>query len=158
MRTLRKSIDSEKFITLFADASFCNDTKAYGWGVWIKYGVPPATLVISGGGIGIKDSNSAEVEALKAGIREALRLNVVGKILVIQSDCTGALTIVMRECGKQMSKSGLRNFYTKHVKGHQGHKTPRNSVNTLCDQLARKEMYEQRAKQIASRITEADSI
>ena len=136
------------YITLVADASFCSDTKAYGWCYWIKYGYDPVkTIVKSGGGIGIVSSVHAEVEALLQGITavEALGPEMHGKYVVIQSDCTGALARLEPRL-EALKALGAGKAYTKHVKGHQGNRTPRNAVNTLCDRKAGEEMRKYRGR------------
>lgn len=133
------------FITLVADASFCHRTKAYGWCYWIKYGVTPTTIIKSGGGIGLPNSNEAEVEALVQGLNAIVDLDdkILGKHIVVQSDCTGALARV-QPIFAELIKLGAKRAYSKHVKGHQGNRTPRNAVNTLCDRLAGQEMLKYR--------------
>lgn len=134
------------FITLIADASFCHVTKAYGWCFWIKHGSPATTIVKSGGGVGIANSGEAELEALMQGLREieALGTGMHKKYIVVQSDCTGALTRLDTRL-KELVALGAGKAYTKHVKGHQGNKTPRNAVNTLCDRNAGKQMHKYRS-------------
>ena len=134
------------YVTLFADASYCPDTQAYGWCWWLKYGNPAKTEVGVGGGMWVQGSNQAEIEALRAGIAfvaENLGAGLKGKRVVVQSDCTGALEVIKPEL-QGLRQLGAAAAYTKHVKGHQGHKTARNSVNTLCDRLAKQEMKTRR--------------
>lgn len=133
------------YITLVADASFCHTTKAYGWCFWIKHGVKPTTIVKSGGGIGLPNSNEAEVEALVQGLKEVENMGEAmhKKYIVVQSDCTGALTRI-EPLLKRLVELGAGKAYSKHVKGHQGNRTPRNAVNTLCDRLAGQEMMKYR--------------
>lgn len=133
------------YITLVADASFCHRTKAYGWCFWIKHGSPATTIVKSGGGVGMKNSNEAEIEALVQGLNAVVDLGdyIIGKHVVVQSDCTGALSRV-EPIFAELLKLGAKRAYSKHVKGHQGNRTPRNAVNTLCDRLAGQEMQKYR--------------
>jgi len=96
----------------------------------------------------MKGSYQAEVEALRAGmafIRNSLSEQMKGKRIVIQSDCTGALTAIIPDLA-DLRRRGAQAAYTKHVKGHQGHATARNSINTLCDRLAKAEMLKWRQK------------
>jgi len=62
-----------------------------------------------------------------------------GKRIVIQSDCTGALEAIKPDL-ERLKRMGAQAAYTKHVKGHRGHATARNSVNTLCDRKAKEQM------------------
>ena len=90
----------------------------------------------------MQGSNQAETEALRAAIAfvsKHLGEKLKGKRVVVQSDCVGALAAIKPELDG-LRRQGAAAAYTKHVKGHQGHKTARNSVNTLCDRLARQEM------------------
>ena len=150
----RPGFDPSLYITLFADASYCPTTKAYGWCWWIKYDSPAKTEIGVGGGSGLKGSYQAEVEALRAGmafIRESLPQAMKGKRIVIQSDCTGALEAIVPDM-EQLKRLGAQTAYTKHVKGHRGHSTARNSINTLCDKKAREQMlvWRQKAHQAES--------
>jgi ribonuclease HI len=83
----------DKYITLIADASYDATTTAYGWCYWIKHGSPPETIINSGGGYGLKNSNHAEIEALLEGLEiiKSLGDKLQGRFVVVQSDCTGAL-------------------------------------------------------------------
>lgn len=136
--------DPGKFVTIFTDASFCPDTRAWGWAAWIKYGVPAETLRLSGGGKHCQGSNQAELLALQHGIEAiADQVPVKGKIVVVQSDCVGALSTV---CDKALFNAGASFVRRKHVKGHQGVKCPRSAVNTWTDRAAREEMLKRRAE------------
>lgn len=140
------------FITVFADASFCPDTKAWGYGWWIKFGDPVQTREGHGGGLGMESSLLAEVGALRAALEwvktELLPADLKDKRLVIQSDCTGALAAIQTELKHLRRDHGLASAYSKHVKGHQGHSTPRNSINTKCDRHARRVMKQYRQQQL----------
>ena len=144
----RAAFDPSLYITVFADASHCPRTKAYGWCWWLKHGRPAKTELGVGGGLPLKGSYQAEVEALRAGllfIQQSLSKELKGKRIVIQSDCTGALEAIKPEMAA-LRRLGASMVYTKHVKGHQGHATARNSVNTLCDRKAKEQMKLWRAK------------
>ncbi len=148
----RAGFDPTIYITLFADASYCPSTNAYGWCWWLKYGNPAKTEVGVGGGAFMRGSAQAETEALKAGIafvRTSLKEALKGKRVVIQSDCLGALEAIQSDLA-ELRRDGAQAAYVKHVKGHQGHKTARNSVNTLCDRKAREQMKIWRQKAYAS--------
>lgn len=147
MTTAKKPFEPGLYITIFADASYHHETKAFGWCFWIKYGAPATTIVKSGGGVGLPNSVAAEIEALIQGIREVettIGENVRGKIVVVQSDCTGALSALGEHLARLKSSLGALNAYTKHVRGHQGNATPRNAVNTICDRHAGMQMRKYR--------------
>lgn len=136
--------DPGKFITLFTDASYCPDTHAWGWAAWIKYGAPAETLRLSGGGSHCQGSNQAELLALQHGIEAvAAQVPVVGKIVVVQSDCLGALESLVVN---PLTMAGATAVRKKHVKGHQGVKCPRSAVNTWTDRAAREEMLKRRTE------------
>lgn len=134
-------MESGRYITLFADASWCPSTQAYGWAYWVKYGDPAQTVLNGGGGYGMASSHLAEVRALEHGLDYIENsLDLPGKVVVVQSDCTGALRdLNLRICQLEVKFRASR-AYSKHVKGHQGHITPRNSVNTTCDRVAKRHM------------------
>lgn len=140
------------YVTIFADASRCHETGAYGWAAWVKHGHPAQTLRVSGGGQGLATSNEAELHALNQAVQACKRAGVdmTDKIVVIQSDCTGAIDKFKRN---QIPEA--RDVKLKHVRGHQGMKTPRGAVNTWCDRSARREMREVR-KQISLEIVSGE--
>lgn len=143
---LKQPGEGPRFITVFADASHCPDTLAYGWAAWVKYGNPATTVRRAGGGVGHRTSNESEILALQNGINLALSLGdevVRGAIVVAQSDCTGALSKVDVS---GLWRAGVRHVKLKHVKGHRGYRDPRSSVNTWCDVEAGKFMREHRKR------------
>lgn len=146
--TSRPKFEPGLYITLIADASHCPHTQAYGWCWWVKHGHPAKTDLGVGGGIRMRGSQQAEVEALRAGIEflsQNMEKQLKGKRVVIQSDCTGALKAIEPEM-ERLRQLGAAMVYTKHVPGHRGHSTPRNSINTLCDRKAREQMLVWRHK------------
>lgn len=137
-------MDSALFITLFADASHCPTTKACGWASWIKYGDPAQTQRLSGSAANVKNSHLAEVMALEKGIAHIEQnLALQDKIIVLQSDCQGALDYLAPRA-EGLKAMGARHVKLKWVKSHNGHKDVRSSVNTWCDETARHHMRELR--------------
>lgn len=140
-----------QFITLFADASFCPETKAAGFGGWAKYGDPAETFRTGGEMNDCETSNQAEFKALRNTLDALMKLESVqfeGKILVIQSDCQGAIdklktTLSLDSLQKCL---GLTRISYKWVKGHQGYKSSRSAVNTYCDKTAKHHMRNLRLK------------
>lgn len=65
--------------------------------------------------------------------------------MVVQSDCQGALVAIGGELAG-LRQQGARAAYTKHVKGHQGRRDKRSSVNTTCDLRAGQHMEQFRAQ------------
>ena len=138
-----KKIDSNKFITIFTDASYDYSIKAAGWAGWIKHGHPAETIRLSGKLFDIQNINIAEKYAIELSIKELIERNITvkDKIIVIQSDSEYALS--------KVDISGLKDALRvnlKHVKGHQGKKCVRSAVNTWCDKEARRILREIRKK------------
>lgn len=128
------------YVTMFTDASYCHQTKAAGWAVWIKYGAHPhdQTVRLVGACRRIHDSMHAEYVALEEGLKALEKIPLEGKIVVVQSDCTGALAAI--ETSHLVRVHGALSVTKKHVKGHQGLKTARSAVNTWCDAEAKDAM------------------
>lgn len=135
-----------KFITVFADASYCPDTGAAGYGGWIKHGHPCQKLEFFGP-ITASNSTMAEVEAVLTTVSfiPLLGIDTNNKIVVITTDCTGAIDIIQKQ---GLLRNILPNVQVKlkHVNGHRGTETPRNAVNTKCDRLAYNSMLEERKR------------
>lgn len=141
-----------KYVTVFADASFCDRTCCYGWAVWIKYGNPPEVLRLMGGGCRVARSSNREWEITNSTQAEKFALDTAvraldyykvpyeDKIVVIQSDCDKGLNSIKIRPIKRKAKE----VRFKHVKGHRGFACPRSSVNTWCDRQARRKMREYR--------------
>lgn len=152
MSSVGKTFDPGKFVTMFCDASFCPNTKACGWAVWIKHGKEPETIRLSGTAENIKDSIQAEYKALQEGVEYlATKMNLTGLIVVIQSDCVGALDKI--ETGHLSKEHGAQYVKHKHVKGHRGLQDARACVNTWCDKQAKSEMRAVRDKILSGRTT-----
>lgn len=140
-----KPADSDKdlFITVFTDGSWCHDTKAYGYAVWIRDGQKPINM-FGAGGFGGRDSYHVESMGLAAAVKYILEnCTVEERVLVIQCDNIGALNALDV---KQFKKLGAKFIKRKHVKAHTSHKTNRSKVNELVDSLAGQYMREYRAK------------
>jgi ribonuclease HI len=135
-----------KFITIFADASYCPDTGAAGYGGWVKHGNPAQTLEFFGP-ITASNSTMAEVEAIliTTSFIPILGIDTYNKIVVITTDCTSAIDIINKQRLLDKVIPGVQ-FKLKHVNGHRGTETPRNAVNTKCDRLAYNSMLEERKR------------
>ena len=135
--------DKDLFITVFTDGSWCPDTRAYGYAVWIRDGQGPIYM-FGAGGFGGRDSYHVETLGLNAAVTCILEnCNVKERVLVIQCDNIGALNALDI---KQFKKLGAKFVKRKHVKAHTSHKTNRSKVNELVDNLAGQYMREYRAK------------
>lgn len=138
---------SDNWITMFADASFCHETKAMGWCCWIKYGHPAETAVIDGAGIS-EGSTQAEVAAINSGLDFLDSFPdewLENKFLTVQSDSRDALRAVQARLDTMYRERRMRRAYTKHVRGHQGSINARSYINELCDRKAKDQM---RAKRV----------
>ncbi|MGY2462300.1 RNase H family protein [Vreelandella sulfidaeris] len=129
-----------KFVTVFCDASHCPNTLATGWAVWMKLGSPPETKRLSGALPGVKDSQNAEIIALEEALAHLeTRLDLKDQIVVIESDCLGAIDAI-RDRALRLTALGAKYVKLKWVKGHQGVKCARSAVNTWCDSEAKRNM------------------
>lgn len=160
-----------KYITLFADASFCDKTKAAGIAIWArdadKHCRRSKALTFA-----VDSASQAEGIALGTAILFVLRefSYQPGDRLSIQSDCLAALDLFattpkrkkpLPGCESEMRSKVLQEVHQagltlcpKHVKGHEGTKNARSAVNTWCDENARSQMREARrilAKQLAEK-------
>jgi|HubBroStandDraft_2_1064218.scaffolds.fasta_scaffold56532_3 ribonuclease HI len=140
-------------VTMFTDASFTRKHNRGTWAAWAKMngetmrrsGILKATLT---------RPELAELCAIANGL-VALRLcwaEAVGPRVIIQTDCKGAIDRItgMAKSSTDTDKIVLyiRNYVKaqgwsldlRHVKGHKGMATPRNAVNTFCDEECRRQM------------------
>lgn len=144
-------------ITVIADASWCPDTKAAGYGFWIA----SARGKLPGSGAFkhlIVSSNIAEmkalINALYAGIKE--NLITTGDHILFQSDCMTAIGYLQQSIPiSQNNKYALDSFLdiinkykltfqVKHVKGHTKGGNARLNCNIACDRSAKKAMRSKR--------------
>lgn len=131
--------------TVIADASFCPETKAAGWAVWIaadngkhktsgRFKAQPIS------------SGAAEVLAALNGIVLAYAMGA--RDILIQSDCIEVGSMVTK--GKwdyamiRSTRFPDAKVRYRHVKGHTKDEAARSWVNRWCDEEAKKHMKEQR--------------
>lgn len=145
--------NQDLFITLFCDASFCPKTKAGGFGGWVKFGFPPRTFRVGGVLDQCNNAEEAEICAVIYTLTHAQNskwfntdFNWEGKVLVIQSDCQGAIRKLKPVMGKNLKHLKLKYIKWKWVKGHSGYGNKRSAVNEFCDKQAKKYMYEERKR------------
>lgn len=131
------NIDFDKYITVFTDASYCNDTRSTGYAIWIKYG-GGITKRFTGSSTKPTGSNQAEELALKQAMKYVMmHVDYSHKHLVINSDCLGALESLVIPEELKRDLAGIR---LKHVKAHQNSVNRRSAVNEWCDREAKREM------------------
>lgn len=143
--------------TILADASFCPDTKAAGWGYWIA-----SDRGKRGGGGVIKGMRSdytskhAEMMALVNALAVARKAGLVedGDEILFQTDCVEAILCFRSGRPKHITDKMAEltinlNVTYKHVKGHtnrETHKQARYGANRMCDYRAGLYMRQERAR------------
>lgn len=155
-------------ITIIADASYCPDTGAAGYGYWV---VCTRGRHIGSGSIKkpVANNNAAEMMALANALHQAHAMDLVqtGDHVLLQTDCLAAIggftnqrkNITQEELQvaaflkSYVQKIGVTVSY-RHVKGHTRGKTPRTWVNNTCDDLAGKAMKMARKKILLSQAEE----
>jgi ribonuclease HI len=100
-------------ITVFADASVCNQTKASGWGAW--YIADGLEAVLTGGAFQnfTADVTAAELEALANALAHAEQTGALSsnqQVVMLQSDSVGALSVVRQKMRARDSRhaNGVR--------------------------------------------------
>lgn len=152
-------------VTIFTDASFCRHLSVGGWGAWFKsergslqFGGPFRGRVLS--------SLHAEAQAIVNAVHlsRATGIAVLGDDLLVQTDCTAAITwfegraVKHRETAAELAAL-VRKIHPegsityRHVPGHAGFGTRRTAVNEICDALAASGL--ERAK-VAARSSQPD--
>lgn len=146
--------------TVTADASFCPDTKAAGWAVWINVNWPDGRhmRIKKGGLFKERPPSSAWAEAQACWNGIFLAYGAGARDILVQNDCLS----VVRGCGgfghtMVNAYKGARETYWpdavlawRWVKGHTGGKCPQGGdnrrffVNEWCDSEAKKYMRRQR--------------
>lgn len=131
-----KPENSDLFVTCFTDASYCNETGAWGICYWIKAFGANEPIVNSMGGIN-KDYNSttAELRALnEAKDYICSKIPIEDKVIVIQCDNESALQSLDVT---DFKNKGARFVKKKHVYGHsvqKGHFCKDCKVNCVTNQ------------------------
>jgi len=146
------------WVTLIADASHCpvSNFAGYGGRVSCKRGKKWSDGIIPGH---VPNSTVAEMQAVLLTLSFGISEGLIKKHdnVLIQSDCTPALSAFKRRRGKltELELSLIEEFETlgevhnlhyrlKHVKGHSVGREPRFVVNNICDQRARANMRKAR--------------
>lgn len=147
-------------VTIIADASFCPDTHAAGYGFWIA-----CDRGKRGGSGAVKtrvaNNIAAEMIALVNGLYTACRYGLVAKHdeVLLQTDCLAAIDAFAGNRGRisqeeielvqyleRLKTEQKLTIQFRHVKGHTDGSTPRLYINNMCDELARKSMRRARGK------------
>lgn len=139
-------------VSVFADASFCPDTRAAGWGGWAK---SERGTTRSGGPLDRLDGSlAAEAWAVVRAVEMALHPGAAGAVaepgdyLLIQTDCQAAIFALERDGALRSALIAVRGSCTvkfRWIRGHQHHsRAPRYAVNNYCDDEARRHMLEMR--------------
>lgn len=145
-------------VTIIADASFCPETKAAGYGYWVI-----SQRGRNGGGGSFKNkldsASAAEMMAVVNAIYFAMKTNVALACdeLLIQTDCMAAIdaflkrrerltkdeTAALGVFSKIKARMNLKVSF-RHVRGHTRVQDARSITNRLCDSRAKKGMREVR--------------
>lgn len=151
-----KHFDPARCVTLFADASWCHKTKAYGWAFWISYGCPTQRVRLEGGGAEIHSSQQAEFIALFEGLKYIENhLDVRDKFVVVRSDCQGALGRIQPLLDDLVNFHGATRAYSRHIKAHSGRACDASSVNAACDRRAKTMMRRFREHNLSEALQES---
>lgn len=145
-------------VTVFADASFCGQTKAAAFAFWARNHTQKIQRAVP---IRFRcdASTDAELFALAYAIICAVDELACeeGDTVVAESDCLHAIEILNGDqsgnAEQQEMRQSVRNIvarhglalYFKHVKAHTDRNDPRSSVNRWCDVWAKRVMRNRRA-------------
>lgn len=137
-------------ITLFTDAGYCDKTNLASWAIWAKFN--GQTLRAAGVFKELQTgSEVAEIKAIINGVYLARKKFITPFIkpkILIQTDCKVAIEVLVNRASKRVKKKKELNelnsifkntikdlrFEFRWVQAHQGTITPRNAVNTFCDE------------------------
>lgn len=154
-------------VSVFADASYCHDTGAAGWGGWAK---SDRGRVYNGGPL--KDVYRSVALAELAAVANALEMAVqsgvapTGCHVLVQTDNDQVVRYLngeghangmeprrlferVRNIIRYVLKDHDITLSARHVRGHQGTAVPRNAVNEMCDKKARQGMRAARSRWVA---------
>ncbi len=165
-------------ITMFTDASHCGKTHVAAYAVWAK----ADGVTVRRAGVlreRVADSSIAEAQAIVNGLcfaLAALKAPVASKVIA-QTDCLTAIAALTGQLRKPKSVARYAEIAAiyqarvastgvmiefRHVSAHKGVVTPRNAVNTWCDNECRKLMRLARATlppgDLVSSISERDRL
>jgi len=140
-------------VTIIADASYCPETGAGGYGFWIACGRGR----IGGNGefiLPVESSCAAEMQAIINALHKAIQKQLVCKsdMVLLQTDCQQAIdnflkfrrgTTHEQKLVKYLHKLENMNnldIRFRHVPGHTRGDEPRLAANNTCDRQARAHM------------------
>jgi len=130
--------------TIIVDASHCPDTKASGWGAWIRFN---QTQCLKKSGTFKKrpvNSTQAELWACLNSIHIAMQFKKDLTQILIQNDC---MEVIQKLNTRKFIKRYINDTITlkaRHVKGHTSRTEARFWVNRWCDSVAKVHMRTQR--------------
>lgn len=148
-------------VTIIADASWCPDTGAGGYGFWIA----SQRGKLAGEGAfkePSKGSAIAEMMAVVNALHSAIKEQLVqkGDKILIQTDCMTAIDIFNRKIPVPVGKDKWKivgtfdkfihlrelSYEFRHVKGHTNGGNARLNCNIACDKRAKRAMRKMRTK------------
>ena len=121
-------------LTCIVDASFCPETKAAAYAIWIS-GHPDGKITQAGV---FKQHCETSTDAEAFGVVNALWLakRHGGTDVLVQCDCLQALPRG-RDIWVRLYPGEAMQFSLRHVKGHTKNSAPRFYVNRWCDKTAK---------------------
>jgi len=138
------------YATVISDASYCSETNAGGWAVYIRIdGVGTPIKVHNMFRTLVTDSTAAEMRAALNGLWLAERNGA--EAMLLQTDCLAVVNLI----NGNVRDSPLRKLFidaceyacinpanvrARHVRGHTRVKDARSYVNRWCDRHARQAM------------------
>jgi ribonuclease HI len=165
----------DQYITIFTDASFNNNNNLYGWAGWIKTNTN--TYRISGWDF-CKDNHHAEMHAIDLTLKHLIKIapenniNLNNKIISLTTDSDKSISIIdtlnkkerythnLASLKEKILNYGNQNLFTlklKGIKSHTNSESKRTSVNTWCDNEAKKKLNEAIAYTGKNDLTYTDS-
>lgn len=149
-------------VTIFADASFCVDTRVCAFGYYIAC---DRGRKQGGCGLNVRPHHSYEAECLAVAnaLYQAIKYNLVYKNdhIIVRTDCQRVI-LLLEGKGDKLSWHEERalNYFKKvcnendltynveHIKAHSGIDTPEKFAHNRCDHYAKSRMYDARKRYI----------
>jgi len=136
-------------VLVYADASYCSSTAAWGYGYCILVGEPVMRKTYSGGSIYCVSSQQAEMMAVREAL-DFLRVHMTpmirGRQIEVRSDCLGAIAAIRKEAQEFIDLTGVSGVALHHVRSHSGRRDAHSQLNYLCHCLAKQAMAKYRAR------------
>ena len=135
--------------TVIADASFCSNTKAAGWAVWIAYDGGAKEKRSGVFRVSPPNSGIAELQAVLNGVWIAYERGA--RSILVQTDCLSVVHAVKgatNAYGALWRSARVEYFPLAHVRGHTNVQDSRSWCNRWADGEAKRHMRLQREELI----------